>query len=266
MNLLVTINKNYIYYLIIMLYSYLKNNSYKTTVYIMNTDLTKENINRIRKSLKNKIKIIDIKVDDSYLKKAPVSKKFPITMYYRLFAWKYLPKKIEKVLYLDPDIIIKGNLMELYQMNLENSYFAGATHVGIFVKILNDIRLKIKYKDLYVNSGVLLINLKELRKSSLTEQNIYTYIEKKKNKLLLPDQDIISALYKNKIIKIDATIYNFTEKMAKKTSLDWVEKNTKIIHYCGRNKPWRKSYHGKLNKYYLEYEQQISREIAQEYN
>lgn len=261
MNILVTINKNYIYPLIIMLYSYLKNNSYPTTVYVMNTDLKKEDFNQIQNSLGTSINLIDIKIDDHGLKDAPVSKKFPITMYYRLFAWKYLPKTIDKVLYLDPDIIIKGNIMDLYQLNLKQKYFAGASHVGFFIKVFNDARLKIKYKDIYVNSGVLLINLKELRKSSIDEQEIYTYIYKNKRKLFLPDQDIISSLYKNKILKIDTKIYNFTEKMLKKHSIQWVDKNTKIIHYCGKNKPWKKQYHGKLGKYYLKYEQELKEKL-----
>lgn len=261
-NILVTINKRYIDPLIVMLCSYTKNNPYPTTVYVMNTDLQEKDFNTIKEHLGSTIKLVDIKIDDRRLKNAPVSKKFPITMYYRLFAWKYLPKTIDKVLYLDPDIIIRGDIMDLYQLDLKKNDFAGATHVGFFVKVFNDIRLKIKYKNIYVNSGVLLMNLKELRRSSIDEQTIYTYIDKNKKKLFLPDQDIISSLYKNKILKIDTTIYNFTEKMLKKHSLEWVEKNTKIIHYCGKNKPWKKQYHGKLGKYYLKY----AKEVKQKYN
>ncbi len=257
MYILVTINKNYIDPLMVMLYSYIKNNPYLTTVYVMNTDLEEKDLKKIRDHLDEKLKIVDIKVDDSGLQNAPVSKKFPITMYYRLFAWKYLPKNIDKVLYLDPDIIIKEDITDLYNTNLKENYFAAATHVGFFVKLFNDIRLHIKYKDIYVNSGVLLMNLKELRKSSISEKEIYIYIHKHKKKLFLPDQDIISALYNSKILKLDTTIYNFTEKMVNKYPLTWVEENTKIIHYCGKNKPWKKTYRGKLNSYYHQYEKEL---------
>ena len=121
-NILVTINKNYINPLIVMLYSLIKNNSYKTNVYIMNKDLEKKDIDYISKKINSDfITIIDIKIDDSKLANAPVSKQFPITMYYRLFAHLYLPKNVNKVLYLDPDVIIDKNIMELYSINM--NYF-----------------------------------------------------------------------------------------------------------------------------------------------
>lgn len=50
MNLLVTLNKKYLNQLIVMLYSYLKNNKYYTNIYIMNNDLTEEDFNYIKKS------------------------------------------------------------------------------------------------------------------------------------------------------------------------------------------------------------------------
>ena len=50
-NILVTINKNYINPLIVMLYSLIKNNSYKTNVYIMNKDLEKKDIDYISKKI-----------------------------------------------------------------------------------------------------------------------------------------------------------------------------------------------------------------------
>lgn len=244
-----------------MLYSLIKNNPDPITVFIMNKDLEKEDILYIKEALKNKIKIVDIKIDDKQLEGAPVSKKFPITMYYRLFAWKYLPKNIDKVLYLDPDIIVNKEIKELYNMDLKEDYFAASTHVGFFIKLFNDIRLKIKYRDIYVNSGVLVIHLKELRKSSISEQEIYTYIHKNKRKLFLPDQDVLSKLYRGRIRKIKAEKYNFTEKMLKNHSIDWVKKHISIIHYCGRGKPWLKNSSNKLKDIYLEYEENFKRNI-----
>lgn len=254
MHILVTINKNYIYPLIIMLYSYLKNNPYITTVYIMNKDLEQEDIFKIERALEYKLKIVDIKINDQDLQKAPVSKRFPITMYYRLFAWKYLPENIDKVLYLDPDIIINKDITDLYQLNLDTYAFAAASHVGKFVSILNALRLKMNYKGIYINSGVILMNLKELRNLKIDEKIVYDYIKKLRNFLFLPDQDLLSKLYSGKIKEIDTCLYNFTEKMSKKYSVEWIEKYTKIIHYCGRGKPWIKKSKGKLKPIYIKYE------------
>mgnify|MGYP003300613518 CR=1 FL=1 len=204
-NILVTINKNYINPLIVMLYSLIKNNSYKTNVYIMNKDLEKKDIDYIREKVNSDlITIIDIKIDDSKLANAPVSKQFPVTMYYRLFAHLYLPKNVNKVLYLDPDIIVDKDIMELYNLNINRFCYAGATHVKGIVKLFNDIRLGLSKKDPYINSGVLMINLNEIRKVKIKEKDIYKYISSNKYKLCLPDQDILSKLYIRRIKLIDA--------------------------------------------------------------
>ena len=257
-NILVTINKKYINPLIVMLYSLIKNNSYKTNVYIMNKDLEKKDIDYIREKVNSDlITIIDIKIDDSKLANAPVSKQFPITMYYRLFAHLYLPKNVNKVLYLDPDVIIDKNIMELYSINMNHFCYAGATHVKGIVKLFNDIRLGLSKKDPYINSGVLMINLNEIRKVKIKEKDIYEYIRLNKHKLCLPDQDVLSKVYAGKIKLIDTKIYNVSEKMVNACTFEWIENNSKIIHYCGKNKPWNAKYKGVLNKFYNKYSCEI---------
>ena len=253
MNILVTINRNYIEPLLVMLYSLIQNNKTDIVVYVLHNDLNKEDRNYIKENVNSKV--IFIRVDDDKLKQAPTFKKFPITMYYRLFAPIYLPKSVEKILYLDPDIIVKGDLSSLYNMDLKENLFAGATHVAWYVKVFNDLRLHISYKDIYLNSGVLLINVKEYRKVQNIEE-IYEYIRKNKRKLFMPDQDIISKLYKNKIKEIDASIYNFSLNLLKKYSKEYVKDHTKIIHYCGKEKPWKKDSKHKLKSYYQRYEKE----------
>jgi len=257
-NVLVTVNKKYLNPLAVMLYSYIKNNQYKTNVYIMNTDLTSNDYDSLYKKLNSKlIKLIDIKVDDHKLVNAPVSSRFPITMYYRLLAYLYLPLNLNKILYLDPDLIVNQNIYELYNLDLENNYYAAASHVNGLIKLFNDIRLGLKRHEPYINSGVLLINLQELRKNIISEERIYQYINRNKYKLCLPDQDVLSKVYAGRIKLIDDKIYNATEKMVKRYSEEWLLKNSKIIHYCGRNKPWNNNYQGVLNKVYHKYASDI---------
>lgn len=35
--------------------------------------------------------------------------------------------------------------------------------------------------------------------------------------------------------------------------LNWVWENSRIIHYCGRNKPWKDNYLGQLDQFYHNY-------------
>lgn len=107
-----------------------------------------------------------------------------------------------------------------------------------------------------------MINLSTLREH-LNEEAVYNFIEDKKYLLTLPDQDVISTLYGKKILLLNTYIYNLSEKMIKlhnlsqkedKIDLEWVEKNTIIIHYLGKNKPWKENYKGILLPYYKKYE------------
>lgn len=257
MNILCTINKAYIHALITMLKSLINENpNEKIIVYIMNSELDSNDYKKLKEKIKGNIKFIDIKVDKSDFKKAPVSKRFPVEMYYRLFAYKYLPKHMDRVLYLDPDIIIINSLKKLYNSNFEDKLILACTHIKGLIKIYNNLRLNIDKKSPYINSGVLLINLKLMREE-VSEEYIFDFIHKNKYRLHLPDQDVISALYQGKIKTIDTKIYNLSEKIRKKhrLKLEWIKENTVIIHYCGRNKPWKENYKGKLNIFYEKYEE-----------
>ena len=93
------------------------------------------------------------------------------------------------------------------------------------------------------------------------EQNIQElneYIIKNEKRLFLPDQDVLNALYGNKVIVIDNLKYNLSDRAIKRYNLTkrkkinrhWVDENAYIIHYYGKNKPWKDKYRGILKPYY----------------
>ncbi|MBQ5327283.1 MAG: glycosyltransferase family 8 protein [Oscillospiraceae bacterium] len=258
MNILVTLNQGYIRPLCTMLYSLsLAHPDTVLDVYVMNKSFTDDDYSFIYKNIKSEnIVLHDIKVDDSMLRDAPVTDRYPLEMYYRIFASKFLPENLDKILYLDPDLVVLKNLSELYNTELADNFYAAASHVSRPLQKFNEIRLQMDTKGPYINSGVMLMNLKLLRRKQ-DFVRVFEYIDKNKNVLFLPDQDIISAVYSEKIITVDPYIYNMTERMLHspksiKNCIDaeWVDKNSAIIHYCGRNKPWKCNYTGCLDKYY----------------
>ena len=102
------------------------------------------------------------------------------------------------------------------------------------------------------------MNLSLLRKEQDYE-DVFRFIKKRKSLLVLPDQDIISSLYGSKIYTLDPFRYNMTERLFRAHSLfekgfdlKWVREHSIIIHYCGRNKPWKENYIGDLNVFYKE--------------
>lgn len=260
MNILVTLNSNYLNVLIVMLKSLAYNNKHKKfDVYVMNSSLTKKDIEYLKENTFKNINIIDLKVEDKELEGAPVTKRYPKEMYYRILAAYYLPKKVDKILYLDPDLVVINKIDKLYKTDLDNYYFAAASHIWGMLQTFNRIRLRMKNDDIYINSGVMLMNIKLLRKEQ-NREDVYNFIRKNKNNLMLPDQDVISGLYANKILPLDTYVYNMTEKLLKQTYFlphineRWIKENSVIIHYCGKNKPWNKKYKGTLNSFYDYYE------------
>lgn len=258
-NILVTLDENYIPHLNVMLTSLLHcNPDCYFNVYMLHAAIHERDTLTTSKILGTSGKLIMVKAKDIGLDDAPTTSRYPQEIYYRIFASKYLPQTIDRVLYLDPDIIINGSVKELYNLPMEEYYFAAASHTGTLMTTINSIRLDMDDNSPYINSGVMLMNLKLLRR----EQNfddVFRFIEKRKNFLILPDQDIISSLYGSKIYALDTFRYNMTEALYKLHSpfekdldLDWVRKHSVIIHYCGRNKPWKDNYLGNLDVFYKE--------------
>lgn len=259
LNLLVTLDTNYIPYLNVMLFSLLRSNpDCFVEVYLLQSSVKERDTISTKEVLGANGKLILLNADEIHLEKAPTTARYPKEIYYRIFAAKYLPKTLDRVLYLDPDLIVNGSLKELYHLPMDEYYFAAASHTGSFIRKMNEIRLDMEEDGLYINSGVMLMNLKRLR----AEQNyddVFNFIEKRKNLLILPDQDIISSLYGSKIYALDTYRYNMTERLYKLHSpfekdldLEWVRAHSVIIHYCGKNKPWKESYSGCLDAFWKE--------------
>lgn len=269
-NILVTIDDNYLDPLLIMLYSlFVADEKEEYNIYLFYNNIKDENIEIIRRQVERKDNnFYPIKIDSSKLKEAPTTNRYPLEMYYRLLAVEFLPDKLDRILYLDPDMIIRGNLNELYNMDMRDNLFAAATHVeSKAINKINQIRLNAEEGFSYINTGVLLMNLDRLRKEQNIE-DVFNYIEKNKNVLLLPDQDVIYGLYGDRILTINPYIYNMTERLylLRPSSevwfnLEWVKENSKIIHYCGKNKPWNKGYKGSLDCFFYEVLRKKNRDI-----
>ena len=144
MNILVTLNSGYIDVLCVMLKSLLISNPDTTfDVYVMNSSLTDSDFEKVKTYLHNHKRIIlhDIKIHPGKLADAPTTLGYPIEMYYRIFAAEFLPKSIDKILYLDPDLVVLKPLDRLYNIDMENYFFAAASHVGKVLNDINDFRL-----------------------------------------------------------------------------------------------------------------------------
>ncbi len=259
-NLLVALDSNYVPPLCTMLKSIKKSNvGEQMRLYIAHSSLTEKDFKRIESTVYDyDMEIHPICVDDAYFKNAPNLKRLSKETYYRLFAPLYLPKSVDRILYLDPDTIVINPLKTFYSMDFESSLIVGAKHFDGFVDRWNKGRLFIKKSPHYINAGVLLMNIKEMR-NKFSPDSLFALIEKYKRILFLADQDALNVYYQGAIETVSEYRINLDErcfrrlaklKGSEKKALEYVKKTTVIIHYDGKQKPWNEEYDGSLHGFY----------------
>lgn len=199
-------------------------------------------------------------IDEDVFSDAPITKHYSSAMYYRLLASEILPDSMERILYLDPDILVINPLTELWEMDLCGYTFAAASHSmpESPVHDINHIRLNTTTH--YYNTGVLLMDLTKCRRM-IDQEDVFRYIEENQHVLILPDQDVFNALYGIYTLEVPDEIWNYdTRKYSQYLvesggilTVDEVIKRTSILHFCGKNKPWNKGC-TKLSILYKHYE------------
>jgi len=241
---------------------FLNNPDDKFTIYLMHSSLKDEELSDLECYIGSHGQNLQVVyLADHYFENAPVILHYTKEMYYRLLAFKFLPSTLDRILYLDPDTLVINPIRELYELKLEGYLYAAAYHDLISVKQVNKLRLKPYEIKAYYNSGVLLMNL-ALQRQTIKEEDIFDFVERNKAKLIMPDQDIINALYSKSIKTIDEKLYNYDVRYYNyyklrtngNCDMDFVIYNTVILHFCGRRKPWKKNYSGKFYSLYKHYE------------
>ena len=102
----------------------------------------------------------------------------------------------------------------------------------------------------------------ELQRKQVDEREIFNFVDKNRSKLIMPDQDILNALFSKAIKSLDEKLYNYDVRYFRYYrivsggfwDMDRVIKNTVILHFCGKKKPWKKEYNGRFHALYKHYE------------
>lgn len=134
--------------------------------------------------------IFIIEINDKLFKNANRTR-FPISTYYRLILDKLVPNK-NKIIYLDGDTLVLTDLSRMININMKNNIIMG------FVAFCNYYPMSYQLKNYkYINAGVLLINLKSIRKENIT-QKFLNHINK--NEFMVDyDQSLINLVINSRI-------------------------------------------------------------------
>lgn len=182
--------------------------------------------------------------------------------YYRLMVGKLLPKELDRILYLDCDIIVNKSLCNLYTTDLTGKACGVIIDEAEYMdKHYNRIGLDKKLYH-YFNSGVLLINLDYWRNHDI-DNRCMSYIARNKERLAFHDQDTLNMVVKDEVSFLPLT-YNFQSAFLFKAILPSFSKamqseitdtapNAKIIHFTGPSKPWFKGSRHPYVKTWLRY-------------
>lgn len=174
--------------------------------------------------------------------------------YYRILIPHLLPDRIEKVIYLDCDLIIKDDISKLWRVNIPDHFLAAVENPG-FKRY--DILIPKGAK--YFNSGVLVLNVKKWRENSISDE-VLQYIENFPEKIIYWDQDALNAVLYDKWLDLDPKWNQQTNFF----TLDFSKNNPSmtpfldavhfpsIIHYTGSSKPWHdKNNHPLKYQYFI---------------
>lgn len=255
MNILVTLDSNYVSPLTVMLKSVVSSNRGKDIdLYVIHSSLTEYDFGRIN-SINPSITIHAIKVDDEVFENAHFTKRITKETYYRLLLGELLPKEVDRILYLDPDIVVIKPLDKLYNIDFGDKVLAAAGHTFSVVEKFNRMRLKMPKTSRYINAGVLMVNVDGFRRI-MNSDKVFKYVDKMGSLLFQADQDVLNGLLCRYTIYLDEKQYNLDEHIYKKFFLTEknVVLNSTIIHYDGKNKPWKDGYKGDLGFLYNYYE------------
>lgn len=249
-------NKKFIVPMKVMLKSMLVNTKSHIDVFILSTGWEKEEKeDMINTFLKDDVCINFIRVPNyKYLENLKTDNYITIESYFRLFIPELLPDNIMEAIYLDSDIIVEGDIKELWEIEMKDNalmavpeMFSAGHLVSAPWALHTYNELCIPATNKYFNAGVLKINVSRWRKKDISKK-IIDYLIKYKEKVLWHDQDGLNAVlwndwkelpyewnvatglfFEHEYIKID-----LSEELAKKLMVD-----PKIIHYTTeKGKPW----------------------------
>lgn len=255
-------NEQFVPYLATFIKSILenKNAAYQYDLIVLHQNISEKNEKVMQNMMKNnknvKLRFYNVK---PFLKgrKLFVDQHLSVETYFRLIIPEIMPE-YSKVLYLDCDMVVNSDLVELYHTDLTGYYLAAAKDIDYLgsAKLYEDVKnyarkvLKLKSEFDYFQAGVLVMNLEEFRKNFTAKQLLevagsYDWRHH--------DQDVLNYICRQKVRYLDQrwnVVMNWQENERSRMQIlrcapleDFQEyskgrEKPEIIHFAGYQKPW----------------------------
>lgn len=221
--------------------------------YIFDSGISEQSKKSINKLKSKRVNIFFVEIDKDIFKNFPLTIEYiSIATYFRLKLPSIL-SHLSKVIYLDVDILVNGEIFELFDVDLKGKSIGAVADplLNHETSHLSNIGFKNPCSS-YFNAGVLLIDLEKLRKINF-ENKVDEYLKKYKDKIKFQDQDILNVVLENDVNFISPkfnympahrlllksknknrlTLYPHSLEIIKNAKNDAI-----VFHYCGKEKPW----------------------------
>lgn len=218
--------------------------------------------NVIEKNIPSHSNIYFIEVTPGVLNWLPLNRSYiSINTYYRLLIHELID--VEKIIYLDSDIIVADDIEKLWNIDINGFCMAGVLDEG---GIMQARRLKLGADSDYINAGVIVFNLKRIKEKYINP--LKNYLEAfyyNRQLIILQDQDILNIVFKNDLLvlplkwNVNGRIFEVNDLDHKYTDQD-IEvalSGLGIIHYTDRKKPWKFHATHPLKNLYWHYRIQV---------
>ncbi len=164
--------------------------------------------------------------------------------WYRVLLPEVLPDSVHRVLYLDGDTLVVGNVSSLFEMDMTDKAIAGAIDILSFDTNTFD-RCMYDYSKKYICAGVMLMNLDYWRKNTLIDK-IVKWGRENDERIKFADQDTINNICQDHKIVLPMRfgilgVYFEDEVFYQPPYLEELKEcisSPAIIHYAGQN-PWK---------------------------
>lgn len=240
-------DNNYVLALVVMLKSLASHlRRYPSArVWVLDGGISRRNKRRVIQSLPvGVLDLVWVKPSHDQLRGMPISEHLTICTYYRLLLGDILPSSVKKAIYLDVDMIVMGDIGELWDMPMDGKVLLAGANWGARASTMygpdlcRDIGLS--PESVYFNAGVLVIDCGLWRERKIFDSAL-RFIEKFGARIRFHDQDVLNGI-------LAGSWAEFAEKWNYRVDQKWednpvvlVEGNASIgiMHFASSVKPWQ---------------------------
>jgi len=233
-NILCCVNDKFANPMINLMYSIRNFCDRKINLYVLTTQMNEETV----KLIQEKMDKINVRADIKHVELPAYNISswcWSLDVYLKVLGFEFLPKTVEKILYLDADIIALNDISKLYDIDVTDCLIACAVDSGVNQQRVYERRRTLNIKHDYFNSGVLLYNVKKQRE-------VWTFddlsVKISNGEFEWPDQDFLNSITSESDIKFIPYMMNFQNWGELDKDADFDVFSPILVHFITIHKPW----------------------------